>query len=115
MRHLPLVIPVILVVAGCTTSESGFRGAGFTTNTSGGSASGTISQRGDGAYALALSIDGSACTAVYDSPVPGGSELSPLTCSRGQGGNATVVYDDDGRPASATFGGVEIGSGTITF
>lgn len=102
---------MVLLCAGC--SENAMSGTGA--NSSGGTASGTIRERSDGNYALLVTVDGGVCSAVYSDPRPDGSELRPLSCTGGQGGNATVLYDGAGVPRSATYGGMEIGSGTVRF
>lgn len=112
MKKSLLVLPILALAAGCVETEGNY---GTGTNTSGGTASASINPRSDGTYTLVLNAGGSACTAVYDDPAPGGKELRPLNCSGGNSGNATVTYDDSGTPDRVTFGGVGIGSGTITF
>lgn len=103
---------VILLLAGCVEGTMSGTGA----NSSGGTSSGTIRERSDGAYALGVTVDdGAFCSAVFRDPRPGGSELRPLACTGGQAGNATVLYDENGEPRSATYGGLEIGSGTVRF
>jgi hypothetical protein len=105
------ILPVVALCTGCMENTMSGTGA----NSSGGTASGTISQRSDGNYALVVTVDGGVCSAVYSDPTPRGTELQPLVCSRGQGGNATVMYDSNGEPRSATYGGIDIGSGTVIF
>lgn len=112
MKKSLLVVPVLAIVAGCMETEGEFATG---SNTSGGSASASISPRSDGTYSLVLSTEGSTCTAVYDEATPGGTELSALNCAGGGSGNATVSYDNAGVPARVTFGGVGISSGTIKF
>jgi hypothetical protein len=107
-----LALPVPLLLGGCV-SEGTSTGTGA--NSSGGTASGTIRLRDDDNYALGVSTTNGFCSAVYRAPRPNGTELQPLACTSGAGGNATVRYGSDGTPVSATYGGLEIGSGTITF
>ena len=64
---------------------------------------------------LSFTTAGQTCTATYDAVVPDGTELSPVTCTGGGSGNATVAYGSDGTPVRATFGGIGIGSGTLVF
>ncbi|WP_416897122.1 MAG: hypothetical protein ACMVY4_16700 [Minwuia sp.] len=101
----------VLLLANC----SGNSMSGTGPNSTGGTSSGTIKARSDGSYALIVTVKDGVCSAIYSNPKPGGSELRPLACSKGQTGNATVRYDDAGVPATATYGGFSIGSGTITF
>lgn len=107
-----LALPVAMLLGGCV-SEGTSTGVGA--NSSGGTASGTIRLRDDGNYALGVSTTNGFCSAVYRMPQPNAAELQPLVCTSGAGGNATVRYGSDGTPVSATYGGVDIGSGTITF
>lgn len=111
MKKPLLVLPLLLFAAGCMDNST--YGTGI--NSSGGAAGGTITQRNDGKYALVMNVGGGVCSAVYSNPKPDGTELRPLVCSNGKGGNATVIYDKYGNPARGTYGGVGIGSGTITF
>jgi hypothetical protein len=65
---------------------------------------------------LGVTVGGGAfSSAVYSDPEPGGSEIRPLSCTGEQSGNAPLLYDDRGKPKSATYGGLEIGSGTVRF
>lgn len=107
-----LALPVALLLGGCVT-EGTTTGTGA--NSTGGTASGTIRLRDDDNYALGVSTTNGFCSAVYRAPRPNGTELQPLVCTSGAGGNATVRYSSDATPVSATYGGLEIGSGTITF
>ncbi|PZX13651.1 hypothetical protein LX81_03202 [Palleronia aestuarii] len=107
-----LALPAVLLFGGCVSEGTS---TGIGANSSGGTTSGTIRLRDDGAYALGVSTTNGYCSAVYRAPRPNGSELRPLACTTGAGGNATVRYGSDGTPVSATYGGLEIGSGTITF
>lgn len=86
--------------------------SGTGADSSGRTVSGTIRAHSDGAYALGVTVDGGAFfSAVYRNAWPGGSEVRPPTCT----GDATVLYDDHGEPGSATYGGLEIGAGTVRF
>lgn len=105
-------LPVALLLGGC---ESDGTSVGTGANSTGGTTSGTIRLRDDGNYALGVSTTGGFCSAVYRAPRPNGTELQRLACTSGAGGNATVRYGSDGTPVSATYGGLQIGSGTITF
>ncbi|GAA4219962.1 hypothetical protein GGQ68_000685 [Sagittula marina] len=105
-------LPVALLLGGCDTAGTS---VGTGANSTGGTSSGTIRLRDDGNYALGVTTAAGFCSAVYRAPSPNGTELQPLVCTSGAGGNATVRYGSDGTPASATYGGVDIGSGTITF
>jgi hypothetical protein len=107
-----LAIPAALLLGGCV---SGSTSVGTGANSSGGTASGSIRLRDDGDYALGVSTTNGFCSAVYRAPRPNGTEIQPLACTSGAGGNATVRYGSDGTPVSATYGGLGIGSGTITF
>lgn len=107
-----LALPAALLLGGCV-SEGTTSGVGA--NSSGGMASGTIRLRDDGNYALGMTTTNGFCSAIYREPRPNGTELQPLVCTSGATGNATVRYGSDGKPVSATYGGLEIGSGTITF
>ncbi len=112
MKSSLIATAVLLLCAGCMEDTMSGTGA----NSTGGTASGTIRERSDGNYALGVTVAGGAfCSAVYSDPEPGGSEIRPLACTGGQSGNATVLYDDGGKPRSATYGGLEIGSGTVRF
>ena len=112
MKSYMIALPVVLLCAGCMEDTMSGTGA----NSTGGTASGTIRERSDGTYALGVTIGGGAfCSAIYRDPEPGGSEIRPLACTNGQSGNATVLYDAAGVPRSATYGGLEIGSGTVMF
>ena len=106
-----IAISALLLASACSEHSS----SGVGPNSSGGTSSGFIRGRSDGSYALGVTVDGAFCSAVYTNARPGGSELSPLSCTGGQSGNATVLYDGVGAPRSATYGGLEIGSGTVTF
>jgi hypothetical protein len=106
------VIPVALLLGGC---DSGGTSVGTGANSSGGTSSGTIRLRDDGNYALGVTTTAGFCSAIYRAPRPNGTELQPLACTSGARGNATVRYGSDGTPVSATYGGLQIGSGTITF
>ncbi len=86
-----------------------------TPNSSGGTTLGTVVPRSGGGYAVNFTALGNDCTAVYDSAVPGGTEISPVVCSADGSGNATMVYAADGSPDRVTFGGLGIGSGTLVF
>ncbi len=112
MRKSLLVLA--LLAFGATGAQADML-AGTGNNSAGGKATASIKQRKDGNYTLVLSVSGSVCTAVYDHPRPGKTELSKLTCSGGKSGNATVKYDDNSVPARVTFGGANMGSGVIRF
>ena len=111
MNRYLIALPILALCAGCIGNSA--TGTGI--NSSGTLASGTITERSDGAYALTLPVRGGFCTAVFRNPTPGGKELRPLVCSSGKSGNATVVYATDGTPKRAVYGGIDIGSGTIDF
>ena len=112
MKSHLIAASALLLLAGCMEDTMSGTGA----SSSGGTASGTIRERSDGNYALGVTVGGGAfCSAIYRNPRPGGSEVRPLTCTGGQGGNATVLYDENGEPRSATYGGLNIGSGTVWF
>ena len=109
-RHL-LVLPVVALLPACvegTQSTTAF-------NSSGGTSTGTVIPRSDGGYTLSFTAEGNNCTAVFDDVTPGGTELSPFTCSGDGSGNATMLYASDGTPDRVTFGGLGIGSGTLVF
>ncbi|EAU47302.1 hypothetical protein [Salipiger bermudensis] len=112
MKSHLITATVLLLCAGCVEDTVSGTGA----NSSGGTASGTLRERSDGSYALGVTVgDGAFCSAIYSSPEPNGSEIRPLSCTGGQSGNATVLYDAAGNPKSASYGGLEIGSGTVRF
>lgn len=111
MKRYLILLPILGLCAGCV--ENSASGTGM--NSSGNYTSGTITKRGDGAYALMQPVKGGYCTAVFRNPRPNGRELRPLVCSGGMRGNATLVYTAAGTPKLATYGGVGIGSGTIRF
>ncbi|TMV45495.1 hypothetical protein FGG78_41180, partial [Thioclava sp. BHET1] len=102
MKRYLILLPLLGLCAGCM--ENSVRGTGV--NSSGAYASGTISKRSDGSYALMQPVKGGYCTAVFHNAKPYGRELRPLTCSGGKRGNATIVYTADGTPDRATYGGV---------
>ncbi|MDU9005478.1 hypothetical protein [Sedimentitalea todarodis] len=112
MKKTLLVLPILALAAGCVETEGSY---GSGNSTSGGTSSASINTRNDGGYTLVLNPGDGVCTAVYDEPTPGGTEMSALDCSGDRSGNATVSYDGAGTPARVTFGGVGIGGGTITF
>jgi len=103
MKKSLLVLRVLALGSGRMDSN-GNLGTGL--KGSGGVASGSINERSDGSHSLVLNVTGGVCTGVYDNPKPGGTELGPLICSGGKGGNATVSYDKSGTPARATYSGV---------
>lgn len=111
MRRYLIALPFLALLPGClegTESTTAF-------NSSGGTSTGTVIPRSGGGYTLSFTAPGNNCTAVFDEVVPGGTELSPVTCSGGGSGNATMVYASDGTPDRVTFGGIGIGSGTLVF
>ncbi|MDK3075287.1 hypothetical protein QO034_19580 [Sedimentitalea sp. JM2-8] len=112
MKTSLLVLPILALAAGCVETDGSIASG---SNTSGGSATASINPRSGGGYTLVLSTQGNTCTAIYENPAPGGTELRPLNCSGDGSGNATVSYDTAGAPVRVTFGGVGIGSGTIRF
>ncbi len=111
VKRSALTIPLFLFATACSEHSS----SGVGPNSSGGTASGFIRERADGSYTLAITADGAFCSAIYTDAESNGSELRALSCTGGQGGNATLLYDGDGAPKSATYGGLEIGSGTVRF
>ena len=80
-------------------------------NSSGGTSTGTVIPRRDGGYALTFSAEGNSCSAVFNNVPPGGTELSPVTCTGTGSGNATMIYAADGSPDRVTFGGRKRGRG----
>ncbi|WP_138468593.1 hypothetical protein [Poseidonocella sp. HB161398] len=112
MKTSLLILPIAALASGCLETEGSY---GTGRNSSGGTASASVNDRSGGGFTLVLSAGGSTCTGIFDDPAPGGKELSPLNCSGGNSGNATVLYDGNGRPERVVFGGVGIGSGSIEF
>jgi hypothetical protein len=111
VRRLLIALPLLTLVPGCiegTESTTAF-------NSSGGTSSGTVIPRRSGGYTLSFTAEGNNCTAVFDTVRPGGTQLSPVNCTGGGSGNATMVYAADGSPDRVTFGGLGIGSGTLVF
>lgn len=111
MKKILIALAMLTLTTGCIEGTE----SATTFNSSGGTSSGTVIPRRDGGYTLSFSAEGNNCTAVFRNVRPGGSELSPVTCTGDGSGNATLVYAADGTPASATFGGLGIGSGTLVF
>lgn len=110
-RNMMTALPLLALLAGCvegTESATAY-------NSSGGTSTGTVIPRSDGGYALTFSAEGNNCSAVFRDVKPGGTELSPVTCTGTGSGNATMVYAADGSPDRVTFGGIGIGSGTLVF
>lgn len=112
MRISLLALPILALVAGCIES-GGSVATGA--NTSGGAATASINPHSEGGYGLLLTTAGNTCSAIYSNPLANGTELKSLNCSGGGSGNATLSYGSDGAPEKVTFGGLGIGSGTITF
>ena len=104
-------LTVLTLLAGCIEGSE----SATTANSSGGMSTGTVVPRSDGGYNVLFTAQGNNCSATYNDVVPGGTELSPVTCSGGGSGNATLVYGADGKPEKLTFGGLGIGSGTLVF
>ncbi|QQA41289.1 hypothetical protein [Pelagovum pacificum] len=111
LRSSAALMVLLAALAGCVEGTQN----AVTTNSSGGSASGTILPRGDGGFALSFTTAGQTCTASYNRVVPGGTEVAPVRCTGDGSGNATLIYAADGSPDRATFGGLGIGSGTLVF
>lgn len=112
-------LTVMALVAGCmeTSGSSGSTLATGTGNDSGaGSVSASINQRSSGGYTFVLNRDGAVCTAVFDeTPAPGDTELSNLSCSGGGTGTATIAYASDATPDRVVYAVNGEGGGTIRF
>jgi hypothetical protein len=111
MKRYLMALPLLALLPGCiegTETSTAY-------NSSGGTSTGTIIPRSNGGYALTFTAEGNTCSAVFTNVRPGGTELSPVTCTGSGSGNATLVYAADGSPDRVTFGGLGIGSGTLVF
>lgn len=118
MYRILALIPVALLCASCseTTGGSGSIASGVGMDSSEGTARGTINPRSDGGYTFVLNRGGTVCTAVFESPFTAGkTDLSPMNCSGGGSGTATVVYGSDRKPESVVYAEVGSGGGTIRF
>jgi hypothetical protein len=119
MKHLAACLAAAVVVAGCDESMrtvEGSRDVGSGYDSGAGTVSGNISERNDGSHLFVLTRGSATCTAVFDEPpAAGSSELSPINCTDGNNGNATVVYGSDGQPDRVVYNAGLDGGGTITF
>ncbi len=111
MKKFLIAVPLLALLPGCLEGTE----SATTDNSSGGTSTGTVIPRSNGGYALTFSAQGNSCSATFTNVRPGGTELSPVTCTGTGSGNATMVYASDGSPDRVTFGGLGIGSGTLVF
>jgi hypothetical protein len=111
MKRCMIALTLLALLPGCLEGTE----SATTYNSSGGTSTGTVIPRSDGGYALTFTAEGNSCSAVFRDVRPGGTELSPVTCTGTGSGNATMVYAADGSPDRVTFGGLGIGSGTLVF
>lgn len=111
MKRYMIALPLLALLPACIEGTE----SATTFNSSGGTSTGTVIPRSDGGYAVTFTAEGNTCSAVFRNVRPGGTELSPVTCTGDGSGNATMIYTSDGSPDRVTFGGLGIGSGTLVF
>ncbi|MBY8977096.1 hypothetical protein KHP62_14860 [Rhodobacteraceae bacterium NNCM2] len=121
-KHYTALIAIALLSGCADKSDPDISGDRVTTRGIGvgmGSGRLTASHRGapDGTGTVVMNAGTRfTCTARFDEiPLPSGRASSPVTCSNGQNGTATLRYDETARPKLMTYSLGLNGSGTVNF
>lgn len=119
MKRIALCLAIAGFASGCvedTGSSSGVSDRGTGNDSKVGVVTATMSLRNDGSQLFLLTRGAAVCTAVFDdAPAAGKSELSPIRCSDGNNGNATVVYNQYASADRVVYNAGLDGGGTVRF
>lgn len=123
MKKPLALIAIGILCAACseTTGSSGSSGGssrdfGSGNDSKAGSVTANVRLRNNGSRLFVLNRGVATCTAVFDdAAVAGASELSPINCTDGNNGNATIRYDSDGSVRFVVYNAGLDGGGTINF